>query len=55
MKKRNPSLFQVIWRAKQRIRNVGADKSEEPEGFASGDIKKFLKDPDKYEKDNSRG
>lgn len=41
------AIKDAIRRAKQRIRNVGADDSDEPEGFASGDMKKFLENPDK--------
>lgn len=39
----------AIRRAKQHIRRVGADEQEEPEGFASGDMNKFLENPDDYE------
>jgi hypothetical protein len=31
---------------------VGVENLEEPEGFASGDMKKFLENPDTYKKDN---
>lgn len=50
-KKNSGSIKDAIRRAKQHIRNVGADDLEEPEGFASGDMKKFLENPDEYEKD----
>ena len=55
-KKKPGSIADAIKRAKQHIRNVGADNLEEPEGFASGDMKKFLEDPDAYEQedDNER-
>lgn len=51
-KKRGDSIKDAIKRAKQHIRNVGAGDAQEPEGFASGDMKKFLENPDEYEKDN---
>ena len=50
--KRDDSIKDAIKRAKQHIRNVGADDLEEPEGFASGDFKKFLENPDEYEKED---
>lgn len=46
------SIKDAIKRAKQHIRNLGADDLEEPEGLASGDMKKFLDDPDVYEKED---
>lgn len=46
-----PSIADVIERAKQRIRDLDAGKAEEPEGFASGDMKKYLENPEKYEKE----
>lgn len=49
--KNGPSIKDAIRRAKQHIRNLGADKQEEPEGLVSGDMKKFLDDPDEYEKE----
>ncbi|CCU72369.1 hypothetical protein [Thalassolituus oleivorans] len=42
----------AIKRTKQLIRNNNADNLEEPEGLASGDMKKFLSGPDEYEKDD---
>ncbi len=45
------SIKDAIKRAKQHIRNVGADDLDEPEGFASGDMKKFLENPEEYEKE----
>lgn len=51
-KKKPQTIADVIRRAKAHIRNVGSENSEEPEGFASGDMKKFLEDPEAYEKEN---
>lgn len=51
-KENGGSIKDAIKRAKQHIRNVGADDLEEPEGFASGDMKKFLENPDEYEKED---
>ena len=51
-KKSGGSIKDAIRRAKQHIRNVGADELEEPEGFASGDLKKFLENPDEHEKED---
>ena len=48
---RTGSISDAIKRAKQHIRNVGAEDLQEPDGFASGDMKKFLEDPEAYEKD----
>lgn len=50
-KKKPQTIADAIKRAKAHIRNVGAEDLEEPEGFASGDMKKFLENPDSYEKD----
>ncbi|MFV1872122.1 MAG: hypothetical protein ACMZ64_02180 [Oleiphilus sp.] len=50
--KNSGSIKDAIKRAKQHIRNVGADDLEEPEGFASGDMKKYLENPDAYEKED---
>ena len=50
-KKDSGTIKDAIRRAKQHIRNVGAEDLEEPEGFASGDMKKFLEDPVVYEKE----
>tara|TARA_R110002050_G_scaffold279001_1_gene425340 strand:- start:68 stop:316 length:249 start_codon:yes stop_codon:yes gene_type:complete len=49
--KNGSSIKDAIKRAKQYIRNVGTDNLEEPEGFASGDINKFLENPGGYEKE----
>ncbi|BFM13304.1 hypothetical protein R50072_34570 [Simiduia litorea] len=49
--KKTGSISDAIKRAKQHIRNVGAEDLQEPDGFASGDMKKFLEDPEAYEKD----
>ena len=51
-KKKNGSISDAIRRAKQHIRNVDAEDIPEPDGFASGDMKKFLEDPESYEKDS---
>jgi hypothetical protein len=45
-KKNTGSVADAIKRAKQHIRNVGAEDLQEPEGFASGDMKRFLENPD---------
>ncbi|ARU58319.1 hypothetical protein OLMES_4310 [Oleiphilus messinensis] len=50
--KNGSSIEDAIKRAKQHIRNIGADDLEEPEGFASGDMKKFLENPDEYGKED---
>jgi hypothetical protein len=52
-KKDSESIKDAIKRAKQHVRNVGAENLDEPEGFASGDMKKFLDDPEGYEKDSN--
>ena len=49
-KKNGGAIRDAIRRARQHVRNVGADNLEEPEGFASGDMKKFLENPEEYEK-----
>lgn len=49
--KNGGSVKDAIKRAKARIRNIGADDLDEPEGFASGDMKKFLESPETFEKD----
>ena len=46
------SVADAVKRAKQQIRNAGAEDLEEPSGFASGDMKKYLEDPDLYEKED---
>lgn len=51
-KKKKGSISDAIRRAKQHIRNVGAEDTSEPDGFASGDMKKFLEDPESYEKED---
>ena len=45
-KKKTVSIEDAIKRAAQHIRNVGADKIEEPDALVSGDMKKFLENPD---------
>lgn len=51
-KKKNVSIEDAIKRAAQHIRNVGADKIEEPDALASGDMKKFLENPGASKKDD---
>lgn len=51
-KENGGSIKEAIKRAKQHIRNVRADDLEEPEGFASGDMKKFLENPDEDENED---
>ena len=50
--KQTETIQDAIKRAKQLIRNNNAENLEEPEGLASGDMKKFLNNPDEYEKDD---
>lgn len=50
--KQTETIQDAIKRAKQLIRNNNAEHIEEPEGLASGDMKKFLSDPDEYEKED---
>ena len=50
--KQTETIQDAIKRAKQFIRNNDAENIEEPEGLASGDMKKFLNDPDEYEKED---
>ena len=42
-KKKSVSIEDAIKRAAQHIRNIGADKLEEPEVLASGDMRKIFK------------
>ena len=49
--KQTETIQDAVKRAKQLIRNNNAENLEEPKGLASGDIKKFLSNPDEYEKD----
>lgn len=44
----NP-IRDAIKRAKQHVRNVGAEGLDEPESFTSGDMKRFIESPDEYE------
>jgi hypothetical protein len=48
--KKSETIQDAVKRAKQLIRNNNAENLEEPEGLASGDMKKFLNNPDKYGK-----
>ena len=50
--KQTETIPDAIKWAKQLIRNNKAENLEEPEGLASGDMRKFLNNPDKYEKDD---
>jgi hypothetical protein len=50
--KQTETIQNAVKRAKQLIRNNNAENLEEPEGLASGDMKKFLSDPDEYDKDD---
>lgn len=50
--KQTETIQDAIKRAKQLIRNNNAESLEEPEGLTSGDMKKFLSNPDEYEKDD---
>ncbi|HEY0681186.1 MAG TPA: hypothetical protein VGD45_02550 [Steroidobacter sp.] len=50
-KSANP-IRDAIRRAQQHVRRVGADELQEPEGLASGDVNKFLENPDGYERDD---
>lgn len=52
-KENGGSIKDAIKRAQQHVRNVGAGDLEEPEGFASGDMKKFLENPENYEKEDN--
>ena len=49
--KQTETIQDAVKRAKQLIRNNNAEHIEEPERLASGDMKKFLRNPDEYEKD----
>ncbi len=51
-KKKPGSIEDAINKARQQIRNVGAEDLEEPEGLVSGDMKKFLEDPARYEQED---
>lgn len=51
-KRKGSSIAEAIRQAKQRVRNLGADEHDEPEGLASGDMKRFLENPEDYEKED---
>ena len=51
-KKKPQSIADAIKRAKAHIRNVGVENLEEPDGFASRDMKKFLANSEVYEKED---
>jgi len=49
-KKKPRTMKEAAQAAAQHIRNIGADKLKEPEGFASGgDMRKILEQADKDE------
>lgn len=51
--KKKPSTAQeAARRASQRFRDLAPENLEEPQGLASGDMKKFLENPDEYEKED---
>ena len=50
--KQTETIQDAVKRAKQLIRNNNAENLEEPEWLASGDMKRLLKGPDEYEKDD---
>lgn len=50
----NP-IRDAIKRAQQHVRNAGVDDLEEPRGFVSGDMKRFLENPDEHEKGEDGG
>ncbi len=52
-KNKSDSIEDAIKRAKQHIRNRKAEDLEEPEGFASGDMKKFLDEQEEKDEDDS--
>jgi hypothetical protein len=56
-KKNKPrSMEEAARRAAQHIRNVGADKLKEPDGFASGgDMRKILEEKDDDDRDGCDG
>ena len=47
--KNGSAISDAIRHAKQLVRNVGAEDLAEQEGLASGDMKKFLDNPEEYE------
>lgn len=48
-KKKPASVEEAARRAARRFRDLAPQDIEEPEALASGDMKKFLEDPDAYE------
>jgi hypothetical protein len=51
---KHPETIQdAVKLVKQLIRNNNAENLEDPEGLASGDMKKFLSDPAEYDKDDN--
>lgn len=50
-KKKPISIEEAAKRAARRFRDLAPQDAEEPEALASGDMKKFLENPDEYEKD----
>ncbi|GAB1256183.1 hypothetical protein NBRC116494_06850 [Aurantivibrio plasticivorans] len=51
-KKKPPTVQEAARRAARRFRDMVPKDLEEPEGLASGDMKKFLENPDEYEKED---
>lgn len=49
-RKKTDSIAEAIKRAKQHIRNVGAEGLQEPEGVVSGDMNEFLEKFGSYDK-----
>lgn len=53
-KKKPCTIEQAAKTAARRFRGLSPDDVEEPEGLASGDMKKFLEDPDAYESEEDK-
>ncbi|MGI9279844.1 MAG: hypothetical protein ACR2PX_09455 [Endozoicomonas sp.] len=49
-KKKPATIEEAARRAARRFRDMTPTNIEEPEALASGDMKKFLENPDEYEK-----
>lgn len=49
-KKKPITLDEAAKRAARRFRDLAPKDIEEPEALASGDMKKFLENPEEYEK-----
>lgn len=50
-KKKPLSIEEAVRAAAQHARNVSANDLDEPQGLASGDMEKFLKDPEAWERE----